>query len=45
MRLPRSTKNKKTKDENSENIPYLKIAKVALVYCNIFNNDYQQDNQ
>ena len=31
------------KDENGENVPYLKIAEVVLAYCNIVNNDYQQD--
>ena len=32
-----------TKDENGENWPHLGIAEVALVHCNIGNNDYQQD--
>ena len=26
------------------NIPNLEIIEVALVYCNIVNNDYQQDS-
>ena len=44
MKLLGSTENKITKDKNSENFPHLKITELALVYCNIFNNDYQQDS-
>ena len=39
MTLLRSTKSKITKDENGE------ITEVILVYCNIFNNNYQQDSR
>ena len=35
--------NKITKDINGENVPYLEITEVILVYCNIVNNDYQHD--
>ena len=42
MKLPGSTKNKITKNENGENVPHLEIAKVVLVDCIIANNDYQQ---
>ena len=42
MKLLGSTKNKITKNGNNENVLRLEIAKVALVYCNIVNNDYQQ---
>ena len=45
MKLLGSTKNKITKDENGENVPHLEIAEVILVYCNIVNNDYQQDSR
>ena len=45
MRLPGSTKNKITKNENGENVPHLEITEVVLVHCNIFNNDYQQDSR
>ena len=38
-------KNKITKDKNGENIPYLEITEVALLHCNIVNNDYQQDSR
>ena len=43
MKLLESTKSKITKDENGENVPHLEITEVALVHCNIVNNDYQQD--
>ena len=44
MKLPGSTKSKITKDENGENVPHLEITEVALIHCNIVNNDYQQDS-
>ena len=44
MKLLESTKNKKTKDQNGENKPYLVITEVVLVHCNIINNDYQHDS-
>ena len=40
MKLLESTKNKISKDKNSENVPHLEITEVMLVHCNIFNNDY-----
>ena len=43
MKLLESTKSKITKDENGENVPHLEITEVALVHCNIVNNEYQQD--
>ena len=45
MKLFGSTKNKTTKDKNGENVPHLKITEVALVHCDIVNNDYQQDSR
>ena len=45
MKLLGSTKNKKTKDKNGENVPHLEITEVVLVHCNIVNNDYQQDSR
>ena len=42
MKLLGSTKKKITKDKNGENMPYLEIAEVVLIHCNISNNDYQQ---
>ena len=43
MKLLGSTKNKITKDKNSENVPHLEITEVVLVRCNIVNNNYQRD--
>ena len=45
MKLLRSTENKITKDKNGENVPHLEITEVILAYCNIDNNDYQQDSR
>ena len=45
MKLLGSTENKITKDQNCENMPHLEITEIALVYCNIVNNDYQQDSR
>ena len=44
MKLLGSTKNKITKDKNGENETHLEITEVVLVYCNIVNNNYQQDS-
>ena len=43
MKLLGSTKSKKTKDENAENVPSLEINEVVLMHCNIVKKDYQQD--
>ena len=40
-----STKSKITKNENGENVPHIEITEVALVHCNIFNNNYQQNSR
>ena len=32
-----------TKDKKDENMPYLEIMEVVLVYCNIVKTDYHQD--
>ena len=40
-----STENKITRDKNVKNVPYLEITVVVLFYCNIVNNDYQQDSR
>ena len=45
MKLLGSTQNKITKDKNGENVPHLEITEVVLVYCNVVNNDYQQDSR
>ena len=43
MKLLGSTKSKRTKDENCENVHRFEIAEIVLVHRNIANNDYQQD--
>ena len=40
-----AVKIKITKDKNGENVPHLKVTEVALVHCDIANNDYQQDSR
>ena len=45
MKLLGSTKNKITKEQNGENVPYLETTEVILVHCNVVNNDYQQDSR
>ena len=45
MKLLGSTKNKITQDKNDENVPHLEITEVALIHCNIVNNDYPQDSR
>ena len=44
MELHGSTENKINKDKNGENVLHLEITEVALVDCDIVNNDYQQDS-
>ena len=43
MKLLENTKSKITKDEYGENVPYLEIAEVVLIHCNVANNSYQQN--
>ena len=45
MKLLGSIENKITKDKNGESVPHLEITEVVLVYCNMVNNDYQQDSR
>ena len=42
IKLLGSTKIKRTKDENGENVPHLEITEAVLIHCNIVNNDYQE---
>ena len=44
MKLLGYIENKITNDKNGENVPHLEIKEVVLIYCNIVNNDYQQDS-
>ena len=34
-----------SKNKNSKNVLHLEITELVLVYCNIINNDYQQDSR
>ena len=43
MKLLRSTKSRRTKNDNGKNAPHIEITKVTLVYCNMVNNDYQDN--
>ena len=45
MKLLGSIENKRTRNKNDENVPHLEINEVVEVYCNIVNNDYQQDSR
>ena len=45
MKLLGNTENKTTKNKNGENVPHLKVIEVVLVYCDIANNDYQQNSR
>ena len=45
VKLLTSTKNKIAKDKNDENVPHLEVTEVALVHCNIVNNNYHQDSR
>ena len=38
-------RNTEKKDKNFENMPYLEIIKVILLYCNIIINDYQHSSR
>ena len=45
MKLHGSTKSKITKDQNGENVPYIKITEIVLVHSNIANNDNRLDSK
>ena len=45
MKLLGSTESEITKDEYGENVPYLEIAEVVLMHCNVVNNSYQQNSR
>ena len=48
MKLLGSTGKKKkkiVKDKHGENIPHLESTEVALIHCNIVDNDYQLDSR
>ena len=45
MKLLGSAENKITKHTNGEHVPSLEVVELVLVYCNLVNNDYQQDSR
>ena len=45
MKLLGSAESKITKDKNGENVPHLEIAELVLIYCNVVNNNYQQNSR
>ena len=45
MKLLGSIKRNVTKNENSENVPYLEITEVVLKHYNVVNNRYQQNSR
>ena len=45
MKLFGSTENEITKYKNGENVLYLEFTEVVLVFCNIVDNDYQQNSR
>ena len=45
MKLLGSTESKITKEKYGENVPHLEVTELVLVYCNLVNNDYQQDSR
>ena len=45
VKLLGSTKNRLIKDENGKNVFRLETVEIVLVYCDIVNNDYQEDSR
>ena len=45
MKLLGSSKSKITNDENGEDVSNLEVVEAVLVYCNLVNNDYQQESR
>ena len=45
IKLLGSTKSKIIKDKNGEDIPYLEIAEVVLIHCNVVDNSYLQNSR
>ena len=44
IKLLGSTKNKITKNENGENVPYLEVTEAVLLHRNVANNSYRQNS-
>ena len=45
MKLLGNAESKITKNKNGENVPHLEVVELVLVYCNLVNNDYQQNSR
>ena len=45
IKLLGSTKSKIIKDKNGADIPYLEIAEVVLIHCNVVDNSYLQNSR
>ena len=45
MRLLGSTEQVVAKDKKDKNVPKLEIVDLILMYCNVANNDYQQETK
>ena len=45
MKLLGSTKSKRIRYENGENLPHLKVIEVVLIHCNIVKSNHQQDSR
>ena len=45
IKLFGGTKKVTKKTKNGENVPSLEVVKVALVQCNLVNNQYQQKSE
>ena len=43
MKLHGSTEKKITRYKNNKHVPHLEITEAVRVYCNVVNNDYQQN--
>ena len=44
MKLLGSTESKVTKDKNGENAPYLEIAELVSIHCNLDSNNFSSKN-
>ena len=45
IKLLASTRSKIPKDKNDEDVPYLEIAEVVLIHCNVVNDSYQKNSR
>ena len=45
MKLLGSTESEVTGEKNCENVSHLEIVELALIHCNIINNNYHQKSR